>query len=68
MTVSFKVAEQPSELKVYTSFFTLIAVMYLVFIIMNWSSNKQTYKLYFNFTCKLNFRVIINGKFIASYL
>ena len=54
--ISFKVTEQPSELKVHTSglsagavvFFTLIAVMYLVFIILNGSLNKQTYRLYFN--------------------
>ena len=75
MTVSFKVAEQPSELKVHTSslsagalFFTLIAVMYLVFIILNRSSNEQTYRLYFNIICKFNFKVSITGKCIASNL
>ena len=74
MTVSFKVAEQPSQLKVHTSglkdqcpvFFTLIAAMYLT-IIMNQSSNKQTYRLYFNFIRKIKFQVIITGNY-ASYL
>ena len=54
MTVSFKVAKQPSELKVHTWFSALIAAMYLTHI-MNRSSNKQIYRLYFNFICKFNF-------------
>ena len=73
MTVSFKVAEQPSELKVHTSglkyycsgFFTLIAAMYLT-IIMNRSLNKQIYRLYFNFICKFNFQVFITGNYASN--
>ena len=73
MTVSSKVAEQPSELKVHTSglkcqcsgFFTLIAAMYLT-IIMNRSSNKQIQRLYFNFIWKFNFQVIITGNYASN--
>ena len=73
MTVSFKVEEQPFELKDHTSglkckcsgFFSSIAAMYLT-IIMNRSSNKQTYRLYFNFICKFNFQVIITGNYASN--
>ena len=46
-------------------FLTLIAAMYLT-IIMNRSSNKQTYKLYFNFIWKFNFQVIITGNYASN--
>ena len=73
MTFIFKVGEQPSEPKVHPSglkcqcsgFFTLIAAMYLT-IIMNRSSNKQTYRLYFNFICKFNFQVNITGNYASN--
>ena len=39
--------------------------MYLT-IIMNRSSNKQTYRLYFNFICKFNFQVIITGNYASN--
>ena len=44
-------------------FFALIAAMYLT-IIKNRSSNKQIYRLYFNFICKFNFQVIITGNYM----
>ena len=77
MTVSFKVAEQPCELKVHASalkcqcsvflvfFFTLIAAMYHT-IVMNRSSNTQIFRLYFNFICKFNFQVIITGNYASN--
>ena len=46
-------------------FFALIAAMYLT-IIMNRSSNKQIYRLYFNFICKFNFQVIITGNYASN--
>ena len=46
MTVSFVLAKQPSEGPHMLWFFALIAAMYLT-IIMNRSSNKQIYRLYF---------------------
>ena len=42
-------------------FFTLIAAMYLT-IIMNWSSNKQIYRLYFNFYMKVQLSSHYNWK------
>ena len=72
---SFKVAEQPSELKVHTSGLSASALVFYLscsdvpnIIIMNRSWNKHTYRLYFNFTCKFNFQVIITGNSIASNL
>ena len=54
------------RLKVLVLWFsTLIAAMYLT-IIMNRSSNKQIYRLYFNFICKFNFQVIITGNYASN--
>ena len=54
MNVSFKVAEQPSELKDHTSGLSASALVFYLncsnvpcIIIMDQSSNKQTYTLYF---------------------
>ena len=41
------------------------AAMYLT-IIMNRSSNKQIYRLYFNFICKFNFQVIITRNYASK--
>ena len=76
MTVSFKVARQPSELKVHTSSLSAGAlVFYLncsdvpcIYHFESISSNEQTYRLYLNIICKFNFQVSITGKFIASNL
>ena len=46
-------------------FFTFFAAMYLT-IIMNRSSNKQTYRLYFNFISKFNFQVITSGNYASN--
>ena len=46
-------------------FFALKAAMYLT-IIKNRSSNKQIYRLYFNFICKFNFQVIITGNYASN--
>ena len=48
-------------------FFTFFAAMYLT-IIMNRSSNKQTYRLYFNFISKFNFQVITSGNYASNLL
>ena len=66
MTVSFKVAEQPSKLKVHTLglkcyqcsfFFTLIAAN----VPYNYYES-----LYFNFICKVNFQIIITGNYASN--